>query len=105
MRMLASLLHQYIGVHFGVRLFGRVASPMEIFDDIAAIAAGEQEKIPLEDLVKLYEKDGVKRVLKFWRMSVLLRTFGADANALQLRCPLAGGSCTGRDREAISVTP
>jgi hypothetical protein len=37
---------------------------MDIFDDIAAIAAGEQEKLSLQDLVKVYEKDRVTQVLK-----------------------------------------
>jgi hypothetical protein len=37
---------------------------MDIFDNIAAIAAGKQEKLSLQDLVKVYEKDGVTQVLK-----------------------------------------
>ena len=41
MRMLANLLHQYTVVHFGVRLLDRVVSPVDIFDDVAATAAGE----------------------------------------------------------------
>lgn len=40
---------------------------MDFFHDIAAIAAGEQERIPLEDLVQMYERDAVQRVLKLWR--------------------------------------
>jgi hypothetical protein len=37
---------------------------MNLFDNIAAIAAGAQVKIALEDAVKAYKKDGVTRVLK-----------------------------------------
>jgi hypothetical protein len=64
MRMLANLLHQYTGVYFGVRLSSRVVSPIDIFNYIAAIIAGEQRNITLEDLVEVYEKDRVKHVLK-----------------------------------------
>ena len=37
---------------------------MDIFEDIAAIAASMQNKIAIQDAVKAYEKDGVTRVLK-----------------------------------------
>jgi hypothetical protein len=43
---------------------------MDLFDDIAAIAAGAQVKIALEDAVKAYKRDGVTRVLKLWRKYV-----------------------------------
>jgi hypothetical protein len=78
---------------------------MDIFDDIAAIAAGEQEKLSLQDLVKVYEKDGVTRVLKLWERSVLLRMAIADANSLQVCCPPSTSRCTGRDRFALSNAP
>jgi hypothetical protein len=45
---------------------------MEIFDDIAALAAGVHEKIPLEDAVQKYERDGVTRVIGLWRRYVTL---------------------------------
>jgi hypothetical protein len=37
---------------------------MDFFDGIAALAAGEQEEMPLEDLVEVYVRDRVKQVLK-----------------------------------------
>jgi hypothetical protein len=75
---------------------------MDIFDNIAAIAAGKQEKLSLQDLVKVYEKDGVTRVLKLWERSILLGMVIADANSLQVCCPPSTSHCTGRDQFAIS---
>jgi hypothetical protein len=78
---------------------------MDFFDDVGALAAGEQEETQLEDLVEVYERDGVNWVLKLWRRDVLLQTFDADANGLQIRSPFAAGDRTGRDREASSFAP
>lgn len=78
---------------------------MDFFDDVAALAAGEQEETQLEDLVEVYERDGVNWVLKLWRRDVLLQTFDADANGLQIRSPFAAGDRTGRDREASPFAP
>jgi hypothetical protein len=43
---------------------------MDLFEDIAAMAAGEEKLVKLEDAVRVYEKDGVTRVLKQWTQSV-----------------------------------
>jgi hypothetical protein len=75
------------------------------FDNIAAIAAGEQEKLSLRALVKVYEKDEVTQVLKFWNRCVLLWMVIADANSLLFCCPPSTSRCTGRDRIAIPNAP
>jgi hypothetical protein len=75
---------------------------MDIFDNIAAIAVGKQEKLSLQDLVKVYEKDGVTQVLKLWERSILLGMVIADANSLQVCCLPSTSRCTGRDQFAIS---
>jgi hypothetical protein len=53
---------------------------MVLFDDIAAIAAGAQVKIALEDDVKAYERDGVTRMLKLWRKYVVVPKYDTSAN-------------------------
>jgi hypothetical protein len=58
--------------------------------------------------VEVYERDGFNWVLKLWSRDVLLQTFDADTNGLQVRSPFAAGDRTGRDREtspfALSLT-
>jgi hypothetical protein len=44
----------------------------DYFDDIAAIASGSTRPLSMEDAVKAYEKDGVQRMLKLWKRSVVL---------------------------------
>lgn len=45
---------------------------MDVFDDIAAIAAGE-ETLSLEDAVRAYDQEGLRRLLRLWRRSVAFR--------------------------------
>jgi hypothetical protein len=80
---------------------------MDFFDDIAALAAGEHEKVPLQDAVQKYEKDGVTRVLGLWRRCVVLsKRYYTIANLwLQVCRPFASAVCTGRERESIPIAP
>jgi hypothetical protein len=52
----------------------QMACPIDLFDDIVAIAAGEENNIRLEDAVKTYDQEGLKRALKLWKRSVTVLT-------------------------------